>query len=187
MKHNPYTAPETTNLDNAISPKREGTIASIVICTFLSATISAVGGFFAGFSAGCIYRIVHPNDDEPLLIWASQYGGWSALAHGVAGAFSGVLVYTFIHRRWTNLSFVVMYTLFGTCIGVSIGIAETIVPRVYLPERFWEAPFAAGLSGLIVSNFTAAKNIRLMMHMLSQAVATRITLSFILVGFTLAF
>jgi hypothetical protein len=120
----PYTPPQTAGLDNTIPPKREGIIASLLVGAFLSATISAVGGFIAGFSAGCVYRIVHPNDYEPLLIWASQYGGWSALAHGVAGVLSSALIYTLVNQRWTNLSFVILYTLFGTCIGVTIGIVS---------------------------------------------------------------
>lgn len=33
---------------------------------------------------------------------------------------------------------------------MSIGIAETIVPNVYLPKQFWEAPFAAGIFGFAI-------------------------------------
>lgn len=185
MQHDPYATPESTTLENASSRKREGLLASIVVGGFLSTTISAFSGFIAGFSAGCVYRIVHPNDYEPLLIWASQYGGWSALAHGVAGMFGGIFLSTFNQRGWTKSSFVILYTLFGTCIGVSIGIAETIVPNVYLPKRFWEAPFTAGLSGLVVSLASAVTNTRLIAHMLSLGVTTKITLSFILIALTL--
>ena len=185
MQHNPYAVTETTTLEKASSRKREGVLASVIVGGFLSTTLSALSGFIAGFLAGCVYRMFHPNEYEPLLIWASQYGGWSALAHGIAGMIGGILMSCFNQRSWTKPTFVVLYTLFGTFIGVSIGIAETIVPNVYLRKQFWEAPFAAGIFGLVVSLPFAVMNIRLMARMLSLAVTTKITMSFILIALTL--
>lgn len=185
MQHDPYAVTETTTLENASSRKREGVLASIIVGGFLSTTLLALSGFIAGFLAGCVYRMFHPNEYEPLLIWASQYGGWSALAHGIAGMIGGILMSCFNQSGWTKQTFVVLYTLFGTFIGVSIGIAETIVPNVYLPKQFWEAPFAAGIFGLVVSLLFAVMNTRLMARMLLLAVTTKITLSYILIALTL--
>jgi hypothetical protein len=172
-------------MENASSRKREGVLASVIVGCFLSTTLSALSGFIAGFLAGCVYRMFHPNEYEPLLIWASQYGGWSALAHGIAGMIGGIFMSCFNRSGWTKPTFVVLYTLFGTFIGVSIGIAETIVPNVYLPKQFWEAPFAAGIFGLVVSLVSAVTNTRLMARMLSLSVTTKITLSFVLIALTL--
>ena len=185
MQHDPYAVTETTTLENASSRKREGVLATMIVGGYLSTTVSAISGFIAGFLDGCVYRIFHPNEYEPLLIWASQYGGWSALAHAIAGMIGGIFMSCFNQRSWTKPTFVVLYTLFGTFIGVSIGVAETIVPNVYLRKQFWEAPFAAGIFGLVVSLASAVTNTRLMAHMRSLAVTTKITLSFVLIALTL--
>ena len=185
--NNPYATPGTVELETPSSARRDGILAFLLIGAFTSASISAVGGFIAGFLAGCVYRIMHKTDYEPFLLWGTQYGGWSALAHGIAGILGGALICTLGHRRWTNFSFVVLYTIYGTCIGVLIGIAETIVPSVYLSARFWEAPFAAGVFGLVVSLFTAVWSTRFVARMRLLAVETKTTLAYVLIGFTLMF
>lgn len=152
MKSNLPYAP--VHIEQSVN-RRVTTLASAVLCVYLTTFIASLAGFGAGFSAGWVYRWFHRADDSPALFWAAQYGGLSALAHAVAGMLGGIFLAVWGRCRWAGSVWFGCYTAVGLGVGILIGMAQTVVPSHYLPEQFWEAPFAASLLGLAASALAA--------------------------------
>lgn len=161
-------------------------LESVVLCLYVTTSIAILAGFIAGFSAGCVYRSVQTADNSPALLWAVQYGGLSALAHGVAGIVGGMWITIGRRFRWATPIFAGSYPVFGLVVGTLIGMAQTIVPSHYLPEQFWEAPFASSLAGLVASILAARLILRCVAKVLQIQVATQIRLTYGLTGGILA-